>query len=455
MRRVLTALMLTLFAAAIAFPQAKPGGIARQMSMGGAQVGSNIVVNPYLFTDPSWLLVNPAYQMEYANYAWLNAAGGRLVGNSNDINGNQFAGAHFGFGKEFSLGAILSYDPTATNTLWTSLTSYAGVALTRPPIENFEVLAATNMGGMSLGLGVRYGWNTGTTKNTPPAPASSSESEIAASSLGFRGGILFDLGGGSSVDGSVQLNLDKVGAKTTVSGTGAGTGTQEVKATATEIMVFVRAGLKVSKNFTFVPFGAFRTYSTEPSTESVFLGGTKPTNSLKDSFTGMAFGAGGEYHAKQFVFAGGVSFVSRENKRETNPGATPPAVPPPSSTSTSTLTGFPVFNMGAEYWVLDWMALRGGYYRAFGSQTSKNEPGGGTTTETTNSGGSSAIVFGDYGLDISNDNSLITVGLGLKFGAFALDAMVSENALRRGLGLVGSSDNINTFGYLNLSYAFE
>jgi hypothetical protein len=33
--------------------------------------------------------------------------------------------------------------------------------------------------------------------------------------------------------------------------------------------------------------------------------------------------------------------------------------------------------------------------------------------------------------------------------------MVSENAVRRGLGLLGSNDNINTFGYINLSYCFE
>jgi hypothetical protein len=59
------------------------------------------------------------------------------------------------------------------------------------------------------------------------------------------------------------------------------------------------------------------------------------------------------------------------------------------------------------------------------------------------------------GTGIFADNSLITLGLGLKFGGFALDATVSEDALRRGLGLIGAQDNINTFGYVTLSYGFQ
>jgi hypothetical protein len=46
------------------------------------------------------------------------------------------------------------------------------------------------------------------------------------------------------------------------------------------------------------------------------------------------------------------------------------------------------------------------------------------------------------------------MGLGFKFGGAAIDATVSEEALRRGLGLVGAQDNINSFGYLTMSYAF-
>jgi hypothetical protein len=64
-------------------------------------------------------------------------------------------------------------------------------------------------------------------------------------------------------------------------------------------------------------------------------------------------------------------------------------------------------------------------------------------------------IVGSSGYGPIPDNSLITLGLGVKFEGFALDATVSEEALRRGLGLLGSGDNINTFGYITLSYSFE
>ena len=65
----------------------------------------------------------------------------------------------------------------------------------------------------------------------------------------------------------------------------------------------------------------------------------------------------------------------------------------------------------------------------------------------------SLLTIGGFGP--ANYDGLVTLGLGLKFGGFALDATVSEEALRRGLGLVGGSDNINTFGYITTSYNFE
>ena len=51
-------------------------------------------------------------------------------------------------------------------------------------------------------------------------------------------------------------------------------------------------------------------------------------------------------------------------------------------------------------------------------------------------------------------DGLVTLGVGMKFGGFAIDATVSEDALRRGLGLIGAHDDINTFGYMTASYYF-
>jgi hypothetical protein len=94
-----------------------------------------------------------------------------------------------------------------------------------------------------------------------------------------------------------------------------------------------------------------------------------------------------------------------------------------------------------------------GYYRTFQSVGTKTErPAGGSTTETDTWAGNSNVLLGSYS---GPDNSLITLGLGLRFGSFSLDGTVSEEAIRRGLGLIGAQDNINTFGYVTASYSFD
>jgi hypothetical protein len=59
-----------------ALSDARPGGIARQISMGGSQAGFQVILNPFIMEDPALLLLNPAYQSMYRDYAWMNIGGG-------------------------------------------------------------------------------------------------------------------------------------------------------------------------------------------------------------------------------------------------------------------------------------------------------------------------------------------------------------------------------------------
>ena len=105
--------------------QVKPGGIAREIAMGGSNTGINIALNPFIIEDPSFMLVNPAYQAMYRDYAWANIAGGSITGLSSqpassptygigdDGYGRQNAALAFGITDELTLGAVLSYDPSA------------------------------------------------------------------------------------------------------------------------------------------------------------------------------------------------------------------------------------------------------------------------------------------------------------------------------------------------------
>ncbi len=466
MTRKLTLLLsLLVLASSVMFAQAKPGGIARELAMGASRIDRNIAVNPFIVMDPSWLLANPAFLLKYSDYAWFDIAGGAVNGyGGENVYGNQFGGTSFSFGKELSVGAILSYDASVTNSLWTPLNTYiahstraaanpaAGQGTPRA-IEVFELLAAFDMGGFQIGAGLSYGWSNQDFTNSPAPPATnSSDGSLAAHMLGIRGGIRMDLGGGSAFEGAVAARMDKATDKYSIGGAGNGTGSSEYGASTTELEVTARLPLHMSKRFTLVPYAAMRTYSIEPTEDGRLVGQAETKYSLKESILSLAFGVGGEVKVKEFLLAGGVSFATRRDKTETNPNAT---ATDKTTTVTSTITAVPVFNLGVEYPVLEWLTIRGGYYRAIANIGSKTAVDAGASSETNLTMGNSSVSIGGYGPTANDENGLMTLGVGLKFGAFAMDATVSEQALRRGLGLIGSQDNVNTFGYATLSYCFE
>jgi hypothetical protein len=449
--------------------QAKPGGVGRQIAMGGAYSGRNAVFNPFIFQDPAWVLINPAYQHMYRDYVWLNVAGGGVTGanGGENVSGSQFGGLNVGFGKEWAFGAILSYDPSYANSLLGAggvLNSYVNTARpgrvnpastgvptgTLPPVDVFEALASYHSGDLSLGFGLLYGWTNKDYTSTPAAPASATDAALRAHVFGLRAGVILDLGSGSAVEGSAAARFDGATDTYTISGTGAGTGTSEYTASATEIQANLRGKFRVSNKVNFIPYGGMMTISATPKEASILTGQVASTFTSKTSTFSYVLGAGAEYSTRTFYLAGGVSIASGKTKTESSPGVPGSGT----TTSSSTISGFPVFNLGGEWWWTEWLAGRAGYYRAFGNRNVKTEPPtGGTTIEGNLFSPSSVVGISGYG-PIS-DNSLVTLGLGLKFAGFALDATVSEEALRRGLGLLGSGDNINTFGYINLSYCFE
>lgn len=465
-KRITMLALVLVLVAGTALAGAHPGGIARQLALGGSgyspvTVGPNIILNPFIYDDPTVMLLNPAYQNMYRDYAWMNIAGGLVNGfNSAADNGygKQFAGVNFSFGKELGLGANLSFDPSFTNFMVTQLAGFVGSVPGRTaqtglrPIDVFEAVASYDLGTLDVGFGFLYGWASNTSKSSASPTLNSTDNELSARVLGFRLGIAMDLGGGSAFDASAAIRLDKAtdNLKST-NAAGARTDLGNYSASATEIQIDGRLKLKMSNRVNFIPYVNFVTISGEPKQDAPATGVAPIVGSAKISALLIGAGAGMEYRISNFYFAGGVSFKSGKFKQELSSG------PPANATSTSTLTGtsFPQINLGMEWTLLDWLTGRLGYYRAFLSVNNKTEtsaPGTGTTNESSFWAGNSNVVFGSLA---GADNSLITLGLGLRFGNFALDGTVSDEALRRGLGLIGAQDNMNTFGYLTASYCFE
>jgi hypothetical protein len=468
LRKLATTLVLVAVVAGSLSAEAKNGGIARQIAMGGSQAGSGLVLNPFIMDDPALLLLNPAYQAMYKDYAWMNIGGGALnnLSTGNNGYGQQNAGLAFSFGRDWTFGAILSYDPSAVNTVGSLLSGRAatppfpavpafvrrtGGSQTIPAVANvWEILAAYHMGSMDLGFAFTYGSSNSSGKNTVPAPGISSENEASSSLLGFRLGANFDLGSGSSFDASAALRLDKATDKVTVTPTPATPVDGEYSASATEIQVNLRGKFKMSNRVNFVPYGMFAILSAEPKEDNAPQTlASVPYFSEKVSGLAYAVGIGGEYRTPAFYLAGGLSVQSVRAKLE----FTPPA-PGITETYTGTYFALPVLNIGGEWWFTDWMAGRSGYYRSLGSTKYETEGvgGTGTSTESKSSFPNSFMLIG--GINPATHDGLVTLGLGFRFGGFALDATVSEEALRRGLGLIGAQDNINTFGYITTSYNF-
>lgn len=449
MKKFAIILILLIIGISIIFSQAKPGGIARQVAMGGSMAGQGLVLNPFIMMDPALLLVNPAYQDMYKDYMWSNLAGGRVEGwNSGDNGyGHQNAGIAFGVSDGFTLGAILSYDPSAANmyknALW-DYPQYQRFKQTIPDIENvWELVGSYKLSSMTLGLGLMYGWSSHTDKDDYTSPVSSEEREMSASMFGIRAGTVFDLNSNLWFDISGQLRFenatDKITRTPVVNGTGG-----EYKASGTELVIAARSCYKMSNKFSLVPYATVAMSNSEPKESSPPTGITPATASLKLSTSHYAFGIGGEYRTQTFYLAGGLSYRHYSEVWDENSAAD-------TVKETDSYTGFPVVNLGGEWWFTEWMVGRIGYFRSIGSETHKDEYPR-RTWEHNESYDFSSINIGE--LNGNNYDGIVTLGVGFKFGGFSIEATVSEDALRRGLGLIGSYNGINTFGYMTASYNF-
>lgn len=466
-RSSLAVFLLVVFAAS-AFGQAKWGGLARQIAMGGSSAGQGVVLNPFIWEDPTLLLVNPAYQTKYKDYFWTNIGGGTLAGLSTADNGYglQNAGINFALNREWAIGAILSYDPSFINTARTLVQGTGALGIggvpsvsiaqrspqAIPPVANvWEAVVSYDGAGIDLGFGFMYG--SSDRDSSASAGTTSSRVEASARVFGVRAGGIIDLGSGNAVDFGVAYRIDKATDKISQTPVPTSPTDGEYSVSGNEFQVQARGRFKLSNRVSVVPYAAFATLSGEPKEDSKpTTATTATTRAIKVSLSSVAFGIGTEYKTPDIFLATGISFFTASGKIEYNQAASG-TLAALTATGTVSNTAIPVFNIGGEWWFLDWLAGRAGYYRALGNYKLKVESaigGVATTFEAKLSTPSSFLLFGN----VSSDQ-LVTLGLGLRFGNFSLDATVSEEALRRGFGIIGAQDNINSFGFMTASYSFE
>jgi hypothetical protein len=137
-------------------------------------------------------------------------------------------------------------------------------------------------------------------------------------------------------------------------------------------------------------------------------------------------GVGLNYTVGDFLLAGGVSFATTSS-----------TIPGTPELENSTFS-FPVWNIGGEWNLTEWLIARMGYIAVTGKATIQSPLTPTSTLENT-------FTF------FLPPQRGFTVGVGFHLGDFSLDATINEDVLRQGLNNIGGGGQ--TFAYLSASYA--
>ena len=406
---------------ATAFPQEvkKTGGLARLTGMGG---------NPYVI-DPFFNTVNPAWNGVYNNFVLGDL--GSVSGSPFSAGGNgQYISGSFQIGKQWTLGGLLArndfngmsialLDPGTNNSLGlpyigvvSTVNGIAGQGSVVPLDNNVEAIGTYSFGNSILGLGLAYASTTNDV--TPPTNGSS---EGSASQLGFNLGVISDVTNTLKLDIGFSMAFPSASFKID--------SLNETNASQTLILVNGRAFWDLNSHLQLVPIIAFSSASG-----TIDSGGTSTSSIDMPSYTWFAFGVGLNYQVGDFLLAGGATFSTAN--------LTVPSVAQVSPELTYGATTFPIWNIGAEWNMLDWFVARLGYV-AFTGNSSIQYPNTATT--------STEFVTTFF----APSQRGATVGVGFRFGTFSLDATVNEDVLRQGLNTIGGGGP--TFAYITTSYA--
>jgi hypothetical protein len=414
--------MLVLSGTSLTQDVKKTGGFARLMGMGG---------NPYVM-DPFFNTVNPAWNAEYNNFLLADIGSAAAAPFSAGGFGQYISGS-FNLNKNWTIGGILTrndfngfsialLDPGTNNSLGfpfpgvvNTVNGFLGGGAVIPLDNNIELITTYTSGNTSIGFGVSYAHTT-----NDFTPDTGNGTSGTATQLGFNLGVLSNVAKGFKLDVGASLVLPSAGFTPVIG--------SETKASQTIILANVRAFWNLNKNLQLVPVAIFANASG--TLDSGRVGARNAGSADLISFTEIGFGAGLNYQVGDFLLAGGAIFNTVS--------ATTPALNNVRPEVKNSATMFPIWNIGAEWNMLEWFVARLGYV-AFSGSTTLQTP---TSTTAVSETVRSFFMPSQRG---------ISLGVGFRFGDFSLDATVNEDVLRQGFNVIGG--NGATFAYLTSSYA--
>ena len=408
------------------------GGFARELALGagGAYSPNGLYnFNPFLRND-TYLLINPAYIGDFGNYVWGNFDGAQSGATS-----QTFAGANFEVTKNFYLGLLVNTrDALATTG---ALNAFGGNTL--PNIENTLGFLIGYKLSPELTLGAQVYTGSRTVEDYIDSTTFSASLISKLSTLGFDVGTVYNT---NQLRGELAVKVRMNARSVTQSFSRATPPKQEVSLDGgMELGVNARAFYKLNNTYDLVPTASFYTVSRKEK-----LDPAPPPNAEAVELSQSAFevGLGLNAKTKNALLIGGISFVSAtEETKTTNLGN----VAGNTRTQTTTKTLLPRVNLGLEYYALDWLTVRLGYFKTMESSEAIDESSVGNTKTRTNfkrNGTSRANYFGNF----------IAVGVGMHFGDWNMNFAVNETFLRNGPNFVGGNTTSPLFAVFSSSYRF-
>lgn len=385
----------------------KTGGYARILGMGN---------NPYI-QDPFFVTVNPAWGAYYDHFLFgdLGSTSGAFAAGGV----GQFASVNFRINQDLTLGALLTRNDF--NGFGIARLDPFSIVGTVPGTiglnNNLELMGTLMLGNTAVGLGIAYASTTN--ESSPGGTAGTTTS--SASQFGVNLGLISKLGTNMKLDVGASLMMPSASFEPPSPGV-----TQE--ASNTIISASARLFWDYSSKLSFVPTVNFILAS---GSRDVVSGAPAAAKSVDLPSTMILFaGFGINYKVGDFLLAGGPALIMTKVSQDST------VLGPESSTSNLI---FPLWNLGVEWKMNDWLVARLGYIASTGKQTSETTTGG-VTSETVNT------------FFVPAPGA--TVGVGFRLGSFSLDATVNEDVLRQGLNnLGGNGPGAATFAYLSASYA--
>ena len=410
MNRIVSIIFCLIFLIALTSVNAqdiqRTGGQARIYSMGN---------NPYII-DPEFIKLNPAWASDYYNFLWgdIGSNAGTSFG---DQSSGQFAGLNARLNSRFTLGALVTVN---TNNQFVSISTLdpyglvqrinntTGIGGVVSLNNNFEALASYRYGSSTFGFGIAYAATQHEIDNVGFNPQIGD-----ASQFGINAGLITRLTDDIMLDAGASLIFPSVSYQPSTGFT--------TKLSQTIFLINARSFINVSRRLTFVPMinlqsasGSIETQGQSGDLESIF---------------NFGIGIGANYRIEDFLLAGGIGI---DFNSQTNP-----SVPNASPQYTNSYVEFPAWNLGAEWIATKWLVARLGYMASTFN----------TTTETPVS-----LTQNNKNIVTSYTPGTVTLGIGLRFGDFSLDATVNSDVIRQGLNMIGGGGP--TFAYISTSYAF-